>query len=145
MKRFCTIAVLAGVFFVGCSNEEPAPLPALKPVELPSGVVGQYSGRLPCDSCKVRMIRMTLAEDSSAIAVQTIVNDTMVVDTLKGVYSVDGEKMKLALSEGAVKWSFKRDTTGNLTLLTGAGTVYQDDDGMEAKLIRIFAAPKGEK
>lgn len=145
MKRFCIIAVLASVFFVGCSKEEPAPLPALKPIELPSGVVGQYSGRLPCDSCKARMIRMTLAEDSSVVAVETVVNDSMVVDTLKGVFSFAEDKVTISLSEGQLKWAFNRDATGNMVFLTGAGTVYQDDDGMEAKLIRIFAGPKGEK
>ena len=83
MKKILTIAAVGCVLLVGCSKEEPAPLPALKPVELPKNTAGLYSGRLPCDECKMRMIRMELAEDSSATLVQTVVTDTMKTDTGK--------------------------------------------------------------
>lgn len=137
MKKLFLIAVSCCVFFVGCSKEEPAELPALKPVELPKNTEGFYSGRLPCEECKARMVRLELAEDSSAVLVQTIVTDSMKVDTLKGTYSVEGGIVSIALSEGT-GMKFLRDSLGNMALLTGAGTVYEDADGVKAELVRIL-------
>ena len=128
MKKLFLIAVSCCVFFVGCSKEEPAELPALKPVELPKNTEGFYSGR---------MVRLGLAEDSSAVLVQTVVTDSMKVDTLKGTYSVEGGIVSIALSEGT-GMKFLRDSLGNMALLTGAGTVYEDADGVKAELVRIL-------
>lgn len=137
------MAAIGCVLFVGCSKEEaPAPLPALKPVELPKNTAGFYSGRLPCDDCKMRMVRAELLEDSSVTFVQTVVTDTMKTDTLKGTYSVNGEILSMSLSEASMNLKFKRDSLGNMALLTGAGTVYEDADGMTAELIRILRNPK---
>ena len=83
MKKIFLIAVSCCVFFVGCSKEEPKPLPPLEKVALPESVIGMYSGKLPCDNCKARMVRLVLAEDSSVSAVQTVVTDSMKTDTLK--------------------------------------------------------------
>lgn len=138
------MAFVVTILLVGCSKEEPAPLPPLKPIELPSGTAGLYSGQLPCDDCKARMVRLTLAEDSSAIAQQTLVKDSMVVDTLKGSYSVSGETLSVTLSDGSVKWNFKLDPSGNMVLLNSAGAVYEDADGVKSELIRIFTTPKAK-
>lgn len=137
MKKLFLIAVSCCVFFVGCSKEEPAELQALKPIELPKNTDGFYSGRLPCDECKARMVRLELAEDSSAVLVQTIVTDSMKTDTLKGTYSVAGEILSVTLSEGT-GLKFMRDSLGNMALMTGAGTVYEDADGVKAELVRIL-------
>ncbi|MCR5378167.1 MAG: copper resistance protein NlpE N-terminal domain-containing protein [Fibrobacter sp.] len=142
MKKLCLLVIAMGILFVGCSKEEPAPLPPLKPVELPKGTAGLYSGRMPCDNCKALMVRLTLGEDSSATAVKTLVTDSMKVDSLKGSYSVLNETLSVALSEGSVKWNFKLDATGNLVMLTSAGTVYEDADGVKIELIRIYTKPK---
>lgn len=90
------------------------------------------------------MVRLTLAEDSSAIAQQTLVKDSMVVDTLKGSYSVSGETLSVTLSDGSVKWNFKLDPSGNMVLLNSAGAVYEDADGVKSELIRIFTTPKAK-
>jgi len=142
MKKILTIAAVGCVLLVGCSKEEPAPLPALKPVELPKNTAGLYSGRLPCDECKMRMIRMELAEDSSATLVQTVVTDTMKTDTLKGTYAVNGEDLSVSIPDASMHLKFKRDTLGNMALMTGAGTVYEDADGMKFELIRILVPTK---
>ena len=142
MKRIVIATLCMGLYLVGCNKEEPAPLPALKPVELPKNTAGLYSGRLPCDECKMRMIRMELAEDSSATLVQTVVTDTMKTDTLKGTYAVSGEDLSVSIPDASMHLKFKRDTLGNMALMTGAGTVYEDADGMKFELIRILVPTK---
>lgn len=142
MKKIFLIAVSCCVFFVGCSKEEPKPLPPLEKVALPESVIGMYSGKLPCDNCKARMVRLVLAEDSSVTAVQTVVTDSMKTDTLRGSFSMNGDVLTLSLSEGSVNMKFKRDSLGNMALLTGAGTVYEDADGMKMDLVRILNVSK---
>lgn len=136
-----TLPLLATVSFVACGSEEKSePLPDLPPIEIPKDVYGLYSGRLPCDDCTSRMVRMTLGEDNTVEAVQVILRDTMTTDTLKGTYVVTDSTIKVSLSEDKMHWNFKRAKFGNLTYLTAAGTVYEDEDGMTADLIHIFKA-----
>ena len=129
------------VCFVACSKEEPAPLPDLPKVEIPEALPGLYSGRLPCENCKARGVRMELAEDSTLLFVQTLVTDTAKVDTLKGKYSFNDGKVAVVLDDGQ-HLNFVVDKYGALSMLTGAGTVYLDENGMKADLIRILNAPK---
>ena len=134
-----SLAVLSG-----CSQEkESAPLPDLPKVELPEGLAGLYSGRLPCDNCKMRMVRMELAEDSTASVIETVLTDTSKVDSLQGKYSTVDGTVKVELANGA-KWNFKVGKSGALSLLTGAGTVYKDENDLPADLIRIINKPKTE-
>lgn len=142
MKKIFLIAVSCCVFFVGCSKEEPKPLPPLEKVALPESVIGMYSGKLPCDNCKMRMARMELAEDSSATVVQTIVTDSMKTDTLKGTYAVNGDVLSLSIPDVGMNLKFKRDSLGNMALMTGAGTIYEDADGMKFDMIRILVPMK---
>jgi len=138
-----TLPLLATVSFVACGSEEKSePLPDLPPIEIPKDVYGLYSGRLPCDDCTSRMVRMNLGEDNAVEAVQVILRDTMTTDTLKGTYLVTDSTIKVSLSEDKMHWNFKRAKFGNLTYLTAAGTVYEDEDGMTADLIHIFKAKK---
>lgn len=140
MKRIVLATLCMGLFLAGCNKEEPAPLPDLPKVEIPEGVVGFYTGRLPCDNCKVRMVRMTLAEDSSVSVVQTVLTDSQKTDTLAGRFSVDSGKVAVVLSEGT-HWNFQVERSGTLSLLTGAGTVYEDENGVRVDLIRILNRP----
>ena len=126
---------------VGCSKEEPAPLPDLPKIEVPEGLIGLYSGRLPCDNCKARMVRMVLAEDSTVSFVQTFVTDTMKTDSLRGKFTVDSGKVSIEVENG-IHLKFLVEKSGALSMLTGAGTVYEDEDGMKADLIRIYNVPK---
>ena len=126
---------------VGCSKEEPAPLPDLPKIEVPEGLIGLYSGRLPCDNCKARMVRMVLAEDSTVSFVQTFVTDTMKTDSLRGKFTVDSGKVSIEVENG-IHLKFLVEKSGALYMLTGAGTVYEDEDGMKADLIRIYNVPK---
>ena len=143
-KIFVLLAILV---LVGCSKQEEKPLPPLKKIELPEGLVGLYSGRLPCDNCKVRMVKMNLGEDSSALVYETIVlaDTVMHTDTLTGTFSADSNKVVVNLSKNNAKWSFNRGSFGNLEYLTSAGTVYEDQDGMKADLVRIYAKPVVKK
>lgn len=130
-----------------CSQEEKsAPLPDLPKVELPKGIAGLYVGRLPCDNCKARMVRMEIAEDSTVSVVETVIVDTAKVDSLKGRFSGMEGKVFVSLDNGT-KWNFQVGKSGALSLLTGTGDVYRDKDGMPADLIRIINKPKveGEK
>lgn len=151
MKKLFFTGLLAGLFslslLAGCTEEEkPAPLPELPKVELPEGLVGLYVGRLPCDNCKARLVRLELAEDSTVTAVETVHTNTAKVDTLKGKFSAAEGKVSVVLDNGA-KWNFQVGNSGALSLLTGAGTVYKDENDMPADLIRIINKPKieGEK
>lgn len=134
---------------VACSEEKQEPLPDLPPVELPKEVMGLYSGSMPCDDCSARMIRMTLKADSSAEVVQTIVGESMKVDSLKGVFTLADSLIKLSLSAGdaggSLRWNFKRSPSGNLIYLNSAGTVYEDSEGRRSELIRILKAPARQK
>lgn len=135
--------LLAVFALMACEEEKSAPLPDLPPIEIPKDVPGLYSGRLPCDDCTSRMVRMTLGEDSSVEAIQLVLKDTMETDSLKGTYSITDSTIKVTLAGDKGHWNFKRAKFGNLQYMTAAGTVYEDEDGMKAELIRIFkVAPK---
>ena len=144
MKRIVLATLCMGLFLAGCSKDEPAPLPELPKVEVPEGLVGLYSGRLPCENCKARVVRMELAEDSTVLFVQTLVADTMKTDSLKGKFSVASGKVTVEL-EGAPHLIFLIESSGALSMLTGAGTVYEDENGMKADLIRIYNVPKSKE
>ncbi|MCQ2104754.1 MAG: copper resistance protein NlpE N-terminal domain-containing protein [Fibrobacter sp.] len=141
MKYFVAPLFIAATLFVACSEEKSEPLPDLAPIELPKDVPGLYSGRMPCDDCKARMVRVTLNEDMSASIVQTKIADTLQVDSLAGIYVVTDSTVKITLSDSTTHWNFKRIASGNLSFLTSAGTVYEDESGMPMDLIRIFKAP----
>lgn len=135
--------LLAVFALMACEEEKSAPLPDLPPIEISKDVPGLYSGRLPCDDCTSRMVRMTLGEDSSVEAIQLVLKDTMETDSLKGTYSITDSTIKVTLAGDKGHWNFKRAKFGNLQYMTAAGTVYEDEDGMKAELIRIFkVAPK---
>ena len=132
---------LAVFVLASCEEEKSEPLPDLPPIEIPKEVPGLYSGRLPCDDCTSRMVRMTLGEDSSVEAIQLILRDTMETDSLKGTYSVSDSSIKVTLEGDKGHWNFKRAKFGNLHYMTAAGTVYEDKDGLNAEMIRIFKVP----
>ena len=135
MKYLFSLCAVA--LFVGCSEEKSEPLPDLPPVELPKEVTGLYSGRIPCDDCTAKMVRVTLDKDLSASVVQTVVRDSMEVDTLTGTYTVTDSAVSITLSNGT-HWNYKRVKFGNLRYMTSAGVAYEDKDGLHADLIKIF-------
>jgi hypothetical protein len=145
MKISSWILLLGLFVLLGCSKEEQAPLPPLKKIEVPEGVVGFYSGRLPCDNCKGKVVKAELKEDSSVVFIQNIVRgstpDSVETDTLSGRFTFDGDKLSMELSEGKIRYRFQQGSYGSLALLTGAGTVYKDQDGFKAELIRIYINP----
>ena len=94
--------LLFGLFLLlGCSKEEsaPAPLPPLKKIEVPEGAVGFYSGRLPCDNCKAKVVKAQLKEDSSVVFIQNMIRgatpDSIDTDTLLGRFTMAGDKMTM--------------------------------------------------
>jgi hypothetical protein len=145
MKISSWILLLGLFVLLGCSKEEQTPLPPLKKIEVPEGVVGFYSGRLPCDNCKGNVVKAELKEDSSVVFISNIVRgstpDSVETDTLSGRFTFDGDKLSMELSEGKVRYRFQQGSYGSLALLTGAGTVYKDQDGFKAELIRIYINP----
>ena len=145
MKISSWILLLGLFVLLGCSKEEQAPLPPLKKIEVPEGVVGFYSGRLPCDNCKGNVVKAELKEDSSVVFISNIVRgstpDSVETDTLSCRFTFDGDKLSMELSEGKVRYRFQQGSYGSLALLTGAGTVYKDQDGFKAELIRIYINP----
>lgn len=134
---------MAALFVSACSEEKKEPLPDLPPIELPKSVPALYSGQLPCDDCKAKMVQMTLKDDMTVVAIQNTFKETTVVDTLTGTYVVTDSTIKVSLSDNSVHWNFKRVGSGNLSYMTSAGTVYEDADGMTADFIKIYRpAPK---
>lgn len=135
--------LMAALFVSACSEEKKEPLPDLPPIELPKSVPALYSGQLPCDDCKAKMVQMTLKDDMTVVAIQNTFKETTVVDTLTGTYVVTDSTIKVSLSDNSVHWNFKRVGSGNLSYMTSAGTVYEDADGMTADFIKIYRpAPK---
>ncbi len=130
--------VFASVALLACSEEKSEPLPDLAPVEIPKEIMGLYSGRMPCDDCTSRMVRMSLAENHSVEAVQLTLRDTIETDTLRGTYSVTDSSIGVSLSGNRVHWKFKRIKFGNLRYMTSAGVPYEDKDGLHADLIKIY-------
>lgn len=129
---------MAAFVLIGCSEEKQEPLPELPPIEIPKDLTGLYSGRLPCDDCTAKMVRMTLSEDKSVEVVQTVVKDTLEVDTLRGTFVAGDSTIKVELADKSIHWNFLRGKFGNLSYMTSAGTVYEDKDGLRAELIKIF-------
>lgn len=141
-----TIPVMAMLMMLSaCSEDKKESLPELAPIEIPKDIHGLYTGRMPCDDCQTKMIRATLKEDGSLEVVQTKVTESLTVDTLAGTYTVKDSVLSLSLSENSLHWNFKRTKLGNLQYMTGAGTVYEDKDGMPMELVRIFKAPALKK
>lgn len=145
---FAKFVLPVGMIFLmsSCSEEKKESLPDLPPIELPKDVSGLYSGSMPCDNCSIKMIRLTLKEDSTANVVQTIVSDAMLVDTLNGVFVVTDSSVRIVLpiASGAadsVHWNFKRSKSGNLMYMNSAGEVYENKNGDRAELIRILNVP----
>lgn len=143
-RSFFKMAVpvaMAALFVSACSEEKSEPLPDLPSIELPKELPGLYSGRMPCDDCTTKMIRMNLNEDMSVVVVQTKIQDTLVTDTLKGTYEVSDSIVKVSLSDNSIHWNYKKGSMGSLSYLTSNGSVYEDENGVRADLIRIFKSP----
>ena len=130
--------MLSGLF-MGCSEQKSEPLPDLPPIEIPADVFGFYSGRLPCDNCKQRVVNMDLFNDGKAMVVESILKDSVNVDvdTLRGTFVYADSIVKVSLLDNSVRWEFKRDKVGNLAFMK-LGDVYHDADGMKAVLIRFY-------
>lgn len=132
--------VLAAIFcglFVGCSEEKKEPLPDLPPVEIPADVFGYYMGKMPCDDCKQRVLEMDLLNDGSAQVIESVLKDSLHVDTLHGTFVYADSIVKLSFTENNAAWAFKRDRVGNLALMK-FGSVYRDAEGMKAVLVRFY-------
>ena len=137
MKYACALSALLCGLFVACSEEKSEPLPDLPPVEIPATVFGYYSGRLPCDDCKLLKVDMDLFEDGKVLAVRTKVLDSVFVDTLRGTFVYVDSIAKISFSDNAIHWAFKRDRVGNLAFMK-AGDIYRDADGLKAVMVRFY-------
>ncbi|MCQ2091096.1 MAG: copper resistance protein NlpE N-terminal domain-containing protein [Fibrobacter sp.] len=145
LKVFAPLALVA-MFGSACSEEKKQEkLQDLPPVEFPKELPGLYSGRMPCDDCDTRMIRMNLNEDSTVVVAQTKIRDSVVTDTLRGTYLYADGIVKVSLSDNTIHWNYKRDGVGNLSYLTSSGSIYEDANGLRMDLIRIFKAPVTSK
>lgn len=135
----CAYALTAILFglIVGCSEQKSEPLPDLPPVEIPTDVFGFYSGRLPCDDCNQRIVEMDLSNDGKVVAIESILRDSVKVDTLRGTFVYADSVVKVSLSDNTLQWAFKRDRVGNLALMK-FGDVYRDAEGMKAVLVRVY-------
>lgn len=137
MKFAYVLTALFCGLFLGCSEEKSEPLPDLPPVEIPATVFGFYSGRLPCDNCKQRAVDMDLFEDGKVLAVQTMLTDSVRVDTLRGNFSYADSVVTVNLAENTLHWTFKRDKVGNLVFMK-LGSVYRDAEGLKAVMVRFY-------
>lgn len=141
--RVATIALFFAMsIFVACSKEKSEPLPDLAPIEIPKDVFGKYSGRLPCDDCDTKIVRMTLEKDGNAVAEITKVLDSLKSDTAYGTYIVTDSIIQVALSNNTIRWNFKRGKFGNISFIAANGEVYKDANGMRADFIRVYKTPK---
>ncbi len=137
MKYAYALAAMLCGLFVGCSEEKKEPLPDLPPVEIPADVFGFYSGKMPCDDCKQRVVDMDLFKDGNALAVESILKDSLRIDTLRGTFVFADSVVKVSLSDNSKQWAFKRDRVGNLAYMK-FGEVYRDAEGMKAVLVRFY-------
>lgn len=89
------------------------------------------------------MVRALLSADSSATVIRTLVLDSVIVDTLKGKFSMSADSVvSVAVGDGRYSWKFKRGALGNLSLLNGSGEFYVDEDGLKCEWIRLYSSPK---
>ncbi len=137
MKYALVLAVMLCGLFLGCSEEKSEPLPDLPPVEIPADVFGYYSGRLPCDDCKQRVLEMDLRNDGSALVIESILKDSLRIDTIRGTFLYADSIVKMSLSDNSIHWMFKRDKVGNLAFMR-SGEVYRDAEGMKAVMVRFY-------
>ena len=148
MKYACALVALFCGLFWGCSEEKSERLPDLPPVEIPADVFGFYSGRLPCDDCKLRAVDMDLFKDGNVQVLQTILKDSVQTakdsartDTLRGSFVYADSVVKMLVSkdtaQGMLYWTFKRDKVGNLAFMK-SGSVYRDADGMKYVMVRFY-------
>lgn len=142
MMKYRLVVLAACLGLLACSEEKKEPLPELPRVEVPAELAGQYSGQLPCDDCKALIVRAVLAADSSVSVIRTLVMDTMSVDTLQGKYEVGADSVITFALPKWRNWNFKRNSLGNLELLTNDGQVYLNEDDLKCELVRIFTMPK---
>lgn len=146
-SKVCFLVKIAAImavivpFLSACSEEKQEKLADLPPVELPKDVPGLYSGRMPCDDCKTNMIRMTLNDDSTVVVVRKKILDTLITDTLIGTYVYSDSTIKVSLADNSIHWDYVRSAAGNLSYVTSSGTIYEDENGTRAELIRIFKSP----
>jgi hypothetical protein len=80
---------------------------------------------------------MDLLNDGSAQVIESVLKDSLHVDTLHGTFVYADSIVKLSLSENNAAWAFKRDRVGNLALMK-FGSVYRDAEGMKAVLVRFY-------
>ena len=132
---YALTAMLCGLF-MACSEQKSEPLPDLPPVEIPADVFGFYSGQMPCDDCKQRVVDMDLQNDGNVFAVQITMKDSTQVDTLRGTFVFADSIVKIDFSNN-IHWAFKRDKVGNLAFMK-LGDVYRDADGMKAVMVRFY-------
>ena len=80
---------------------------------------------------------MDLFNDGKVMVVESIMKDSVSVDTLRGTFVYADSIVKVSLSDNSVRWDFKRDKVGNLAFMK-LGDVYRDAEGMKAVLIRFY-------
>ena len=81
------------------------------------------------------------AQQAQITDAKTIFKFTPEILFSKGRFAMAGDKMTMELSEGKVRYHFQQGSYGSFALLTGAGTVYKDENGFKAELIRIYINP----
>jgi hypothetical protein len=80
---------------------------------------------------------MDLFKDGNVLAVESILKDSLRIDTLRGTFVFADSVVKVSLSDNSKQWAFKRDRVGNLAYMK-FGEVYRDAEGMKAVLVRFY-------
>ena len=80
---------------------------------------------------------LVVRQHLAVTVIESVVKDSLRVDTLRGNFVYADSIVKLSLSENKVHWAFKRDKVGNLALVK-FGSVYRDADGLKAVMVRYY-------
>lgn len=139
MKKFFAIAAVSTLFFA-CSEDEQQKLPDLPKISAPTGVAGEYVGRIPPQDAKARQVHLSLDTTGVAIVNESILTDTVEtkVDTL--TYVVEGEFLSVKFKEKT--WNFKKNGDFGYLFLNPQGEPFVDEAGNNFALLRILNKPK---
>ncbi|MCF0215022.1 MAG: hypothetical protein HUK21_00935 [Fibrobacteraceae bacterium] len=143
-KRILFMLLAFGaLFLISCTKEdEQKTLPELPKVEKPA-LVGNYTGKMPDEEWEKRMVRLSLLDSGKVVWMETLVKgETVKQDTLLGLYKVENDSILLLNLNENREFRFKITPIGSLYFMTGAGTVYKDENGLPAGFIHIFDNPK---
>ena len=136
MKRI--LLVISSVLFIACGQEEKQPLPDLPKIDVPTSLVGSYSGRLPAENAKAHQIQLELDSLGNAILTERILKDSLEIFTDTLTYRDSSGVLSFHFKESSRKLRFKKTGDLQYVFLNPTGEPFLDVDSNTYLLFRIL-------